>query len=221
MINKEIINELKMEGATDSELSQLNLMMDKLQSVSKIERSFKHKRTFLEPVETVKQYKKLFTLKWLLVPSIAFLFLLLIGGVSVIRAQSSLPGESLYLVKILSEKAYSLIDPKFKDEIIVRRSEEIKKLTEEKKDPARVGETIKDYQIEVKKEHSIEKIKESQENLESAKEHAAVENRKEIEKVLSPEKREENWDVKASQDKQDTNPQDKEKERTHSESREN
>ncbi|MCL4354775.1 hypothetical protein M1349_04920 [Patescibacteria group bacterium] len=205
MIDKEIIEELKMEGASEEELSDFSFLMDRFRVVSKIERSFKHKRTFLEPIAIEEKSKRFsFFGKWLFVPAIAFLLFILIGGSSVIRAQESVQGEALYPVKILSEKAYSIINPEFKDQIIVRRSQEIKKLTEEKKDQKKVEKTIKDYQKETERKHSQEKIKESQENLKSAREHATIENKKEIEKLLLPEKKEDDKEVKGSEHKSDS-----------------
>lgn len=198
---EELFNQLKETGFLDRELGEFDAVLNKLSSVSKIERSFTVKRKFLEGEIQPVFAGKPFWSKWFFAPVITFALLILISTATVVKAQASFPGELLYPVKRLSENAYVLVNPRFKNEMVIRRSQEVKKLIEENKGPVLLNKTINDYQKEVKDEddHNQGKIEESRQVLEQAKENASGEDRKDIENAL--EENSQSKDVKSAGDK--------------------
>lgn len=203
MKNKELVDELKMAGARKEEIGSLQFIMEKLSPASEIERSFKHKRNFLER-GTFSPKRKFVLPRWFFAPTIAFILLLLIGA-TVAKAQGSIPGDPLYPVKRLSENLYSAVNPNFKNQEIIRRSEEVKKLTEENNNAAKVEKAVNDYQkvISNSGKNNQKIIEQSQENLEAAREKAYGESKRLIEKVLTPEpQKTENKDVKGEDEHQ-------------------
>lgn len=189
---KNLINELKEEGALEKEAEELAYFSKNLSNVLNFERSLETKIRFLEKAGNVNlssnrnflfMYKPLFA-------SILGAFLLL-GFATVVSAQDSLPGQPLYPVKRATENVVSLINPSFNSEILMRRSREIKHLV----DPSNktndnnylnVKNAIKDYENELDEHKNIDKrtIEESKINLEEAKENSTEENKQEIEDVI-------------------------------------
>lgn len=199
----QILKELKETGASEKEADELmNVLLNNFSSVKKIERSYAHKRKFLvgNPIEN-KRF--LFFPKLAFAPIAILSFMFLVGVVSIATAsQKSLPGESLYGVKRLTEKMRTAVDPSFQSEIVVRRSEEIKELSEHKKDSGLIKQTVNDYETEVKEvKDSNEKIDESIKNLEEAKQNVSEEDKKEIERVLENGDRNSAEDVKSAETK--------------------
>lgn len=197
--SKNLFKELAQSGASDKELQQFQSVVERLASVSSIQRSNKHKVNFLRNSEAKRSR---YINKHFFVPAIAFVLFLLIGG-SVVKAQTTLPGDSLYPVKRLSEDIYSKLNPNFRNDVIVRRSEEIKEMTEQKRDSTNVEKTIRDYQEEVSKQekHDDKTFEESQKNLREAAEKATEENKKEIEKTLMFRKSNGSKEVKGEETK--------------------
>jgi len=194
---KKLFEELKAEGASGKEMEELIPVLNKLAVIKKHERSYILKRKFLED-KVVSSKRSTFFVKWFFAPAIAFSLLLFVGAVSASYAsQKSLPGDPLYPVKRLTEDARTLIDPNFKNEKIVRRSEEIKKLTEEKEEkPKFINKAIDDFRKESEdsRTHDTKKVQESLKNLEDAKQNVSGEEKKQIERVI--EKTENNQDNK-------------------------
>ena len=124
-----------------------------------------------------------------------------------VAAQKSLPGDSLYGVKRLTEKARTAVDPSFQGEVVVRRSEEVKRLSEEKKESGLIKQTVNDYEKEAKDLNGIntDKIDESKKNLEEAKQNVSEEDKKEIERVLEDRSQESNNEVKSLETKNESN----------------
>ena len=111
--------------------------------------------------------------------------ILLLGFTSVVGAQNSLPGQPLYPVKIASENIASFINPSFKDEILKRRSEEIKELSD-KKDGNTFHDVVDEYEKELNenKEINPKKIEESRRNLEEARVNSLDEHKEDIDRVI-------------------------------------
>jgi hypothetical protein len=198
-----IFEELKELGASKEEAYELVNVLNNFSSVKEIERSYTHKRKFL--VENYSDNKKFFFFPKFSFASIAILsVILLMGVVSVATAsQKSIPGDSLYGVKKLTEKARTVVDPSFQEEVVVRRSEEIKRLSEEKKESELIRKTVTDYENEANalNDKNTEKINESRKNLEEAKENVSAEDKKEIERVLENRNQESSGEVKSLETK--------------------
>lgn len=180
-----ILKELKESGASKEEADELVNVLNDFISVKKIERSYAHKRRFL--VGDYIENKKFFLFTRFSFAPIVILSLIFLVGVASIAtaAQKSLPGDSLYRVKRLTEDVRTVVYPSFKGEVVVRRSEEIRELSEHKKNSELIKQTVNDYENEIKeiKDNDI-KIDESRKNLEEAKQNVSEEDRKEIERVL-------------------------------------
>lgn len=203
-MNKELEKELEMGGAKKKEISELISIVDKLSEFSKIERSFATKRKFLEEPIADKTFSLPFlpSLFWLprqirLLPGwalslvISFVLVILVGTGSVWAAQESLPGEPLYRVKRLSENIVSSVKPEFKSQMLIRRSEEIKGLIEEKKDFGLLDQTVIEYKKEKREiEHNSSVLLKAERNLEQAQEKAQDEIKEKLKRALESEERE-------------------------------
>lgn len=193
---KQLADELKTAGASGKEAAGLVLLAQKFSQKLQLERSFALKKKFLEAEKVAMPAPRGFSFKWLLAPALAVL-ILFIGSLALVYAQKSLPGETLYPMKIVSENAASIIKPEFKGEILRRRSEEIKRLIEENKDSYLFQSTIDEYKkgLTETKKINPKKIEESKRNLEEAKEKSSAEHKKEIERVIiQTEKKQESFD---------------------------
>jgi len=185
---EQLKKELQSQGVLEEEARELMEALNKISKLSKTERSYAFKRSFLENLSKKEKTdrKTFFFLPRAYVPALAFVLLLFILITEVVNAQKSLPGQPLYPIKRLSENIVKTINPSFKDEILRRRSEEIKNLTEQKKDSNLLKQTVSDYKDELKEKGKLSpvKIQETKKNLEEAKEKSEKENKKEIEKAI-------------------------------------
>ncbi len=186
---KELIQELQSEGVLKEEAEELLEVIHKASQVAKTDRSYLSKMAFLEKIETLsrKDSKRMFAFSpRFLAPALAFVILLFILVTEVVNAQKSLPGQPLYGLKRLSENIAKTVDPSFKSEVVIRRSEEIKSLTEEKKDGNLLKKTVNDYKNALRNNTNInqDSIEESQKNLEEAKNQSAGSGKKEIESAI-------------------------------------
>lgn len=210
---KKLFEELKSEGASKKEIEEFTPVLNNLSAVKKHERSYILKRKFLEEKMASSKRSALFP-KWFFAPAIAFSLLLLIGAISASYAsQKSLPGDPLYPVKRLTEDARILVDPNFKNEKIVRRSEEVKKLTEEKEEkPKFINKAIDDFRKESEdsKNRDAKKVQESLRNLEDAKQNVSGEEKKQIERVIEKtENSQDNRELKSGEDNKNENEKNK------------
>ena len=154
-----------------------------LSNLYSLKRSDNFKAKFLEQELVAKN--RFFKSKQMFATAFLSLFLLL-GFTSVVSAQKSLPGEPLYPIKRLSENIAETINPSFKNEIVKRRSEEIKELSGKDKSK-HLNEAINDYEKELNDNQKInlENIKQSELNLEEARQSSiSAENKLDIERVL-------------------------------------
>lgn len=179
---KNLIKELKAEGALERQAEELAFLSKNLSNLYSFERSSALKTKFLEKSLIIKN--KSFINRQMFITAFLSLVLLL-GFTSVVGAQISLPGQPLYPVKRLSEDVISFIIPPFKGEVLKRRSEEIKELSD-KKDGDNFYNTLKTYEKELNenKEIDIKDIEESRKNLEEARENSLDEHRQDIERVI-------------------------------------
>ncbi len=179
---KKLKKELKDEGALENEADDLALFSKNLSNLYSFKRSESLKTKFLN--QSTKNFNKNYFSKKIFAS--AFLsVLLLLGFVSVVSAQKSLPGQRLYPLKIASENIISALDPSFKSEILKRRSEEIKQLSGEN-NSNNLKNAVKDYQEELDhtKKISPKQIVETKKNLEDAQKNTTQENKKEIENAI-------------------------------------
>lgn len=174
--------ELMKEGALEKEAEDLTLLSKNLSNLYSFERSSALKHKFLE--QELLSKNKFFVSRQMFV-AVFFSLILLLGFTSIIKAQSSLPGQPLYPVKIASENIASLINPSFKDEVLQRRSEEIKKLSG-KKDGKSFQNLVNEYEKELEENRKInsKKIDEAQKNLEEARKNSLDEHKDDIERAI-------------------------------------
>lgn len=179
---KNLIKDLKAEGALEKQAEELAFLSKNLSNLYSFERSSALKTKFLEKDLIVKN--KPFINRQMFA-AVFLSLVLLLGFSSVVGAQMSLPGQLLYPVKIASENIASFINPSFKGEILKRRSEEIKELSD-KKDGDNFYNTVDEYEKELNenKEIDIKDIEESRRNLEDAKKNSLDEHKEDIERVI-------------------------------------
>lgn len=182
------IAEFKEAGASKNEAEELSLLSKNISNLLKIERSETVKNKFLDSLLEREQIRQPFFRKWLVVPILAVLCLAFLGSYTIARAQQSLPGQPLYPVKILSENIAATVVPSFKGEILQRRSEEIKTLSEQNnsQNPQNLQKTINSYEKTLQQDGGISanSLDESRKNLIDASKSASLENKKEIENII-------------------------------------
>lgn len=185
---EQLISELKDQGALEEEARDLMMVFSKVSKASEIERSQTFKKSFLDKLGEKEKIdrKTFFFSPRVYVPALAFALLLFILITEVVNAQKSLPGQPLYPIKRLSENIVKAVNPGFRDEILRRRSEEVKSLTEQKKDSGLLKKTINQYSDELKGKEKInpDSAEKTKKNLEEAKENSANEDKKEIENAI-------------------------------------
>lgn len=194
MNKDELINELIAAGAKPSEASEL-AQFEKSLNKPLLQRSHGFKLTQVKKV--LERLNKSHRLSWrrFIRPLGLAISGLSVAGASVFASQGSLPGEPLYPIKRLSETVFEQINPEFKNEIPIRRSEEVKNLIESDKDDDAIKKSLEDYQKQSADTENEESIKQAEANLRKAQESATEKSKEEIEKVLKE------GDVKGEQNK--------------------
>lgn len=109
-------------------------------------------------------------------------------GASAFAAQSSLPGDPLYSLKRVTETVLGQISPNFKNEIPLRRSEEVKSLIEKNKNDDLVKKSLEDYQKQAEVGQDKTNLERSRANLKEAETKASERSKEEINKVLEQSK---------------------------------
>lgn len=196
---KNLKEELMKEGALEKEAEDLTLLSKNLSNLYSFERSSALKHKFLE--QELLPKNKFFVSRQMFA-AVFLSLILLLGFTSIIKAQSSLPGQPLYPVKIASENIASLINPSFKDEVLQRRSEEIKQLSG-KKDGESFQNLVNEYERELDENRKInsKKIDEAQKNLEEARKNSLDEHKEDIERAII--KTENRQDEEEKEDEED------------------
>ena len=188
MQNDDLVKELKIRGLPPAEAEELGHVATNFGELGRFARSEKVKEQFLVKLLGARK-KQLFAWPRLFAPAVAFVWILLVlGAGSVVFAQKSLPGDVLYPVKRLSENVAISLNPALEQEIVVRRSQEVKDLVEKKEDPQLVKNTLEDFSEDSQKAknkgQANGKLEESVKNLEEAKERSSDDEKKQIEETL-------------------------------------
>jgi len=183
---EQLIKELETESVLAEEREDYVKILTKITMSSEMRRSDSFKRQFLEKLTDREEKKMFITASRIYIPALLLTLLLFILISEVVSAQKSMPGQPLYPVKILSEKFIKTVNPSFQNEILIRRSEEIRNLTQQKSSSELLKKAIDDYEKELKDKNNINsiKIEESKKNLEDARGKTGKDNKKEIESVI-------------------------------------
>lgn len=183
---KQLKQELIDEGASLQEANSLVEFKNKISKLSNVRRSDDFKRTFLRKLEEKEVRGQFFVPRRLFTPAFLIALLMFVLVTGVVSAQYSQPGQTLYPVKILSENIIKTVNPSFKDEILKRRSEEIKTITEQKKDSGQLNKTINKYENDLDENQNVNptQIQQSKRNLEDARDNSEDGDRTEIEHVI-------------------------------------
>lgn len=187
-MQNDLVKELKIRGLSQTEAEELDEVAKSIGQIGRFPRSEEVKNQFL--VKLLGTRKKE-SLAWphLFAPAVAFgLILVVLASGSVVLAQKSLPGDILYPVKRLSENVAVSLNPDFEQEIVVRRSQEVKDLVEKKENPELVKNALDDFSEDSQKAKNKGKtngkLEEGVRNLQDAREKSSDDERKQIEETL-------------------------------------
>ena len=188
MQNDDLAKELKIRGLPQAEVEELDQVAESIGQIGRFSRSEEVKEQFLVKLLGARK-KESFAWPRLFAPAVAFvLILILLASGSVVFAQKSLPGDFLYPVKRLSENVAVSLRPELEQEIVVRRSQEVKDLVEQKEDPELVKNTLDDFSEDSQKAksegHTNGNLEEGVRNLEDARERSSESERKQIDETL-------------------------------------
>src|SRR3989344_2268940 len=212
MPNDDLVKELKIRGLSQTEAEELGEAAKSIGQIGRFTRSNEVKEQFLIKLLGTKE-KQSFVWPRLFAPAIAFVLILAVLGTgSVVFAQKSLPGDVLYPLKRLSENVAVSLNPALEQEIVVRRSQEVKDLVEQKEDPELVKDTLDDFSKDSQKAKSEGNangnIEEGVRNLEDARERSSDDERRQIEetlKKLEEQKDEDEGSVKGTKSEEKKN----------------
>src|SRR3990167_8765328 len=213
MRNDDLTKELKIRGLSQAQADELGEVAGSLRQIGRFTRSEEVKEQFLVKLLGTRK-KELFVWPRLFAPTIAFvLILLVLASGSVALAQKSLPGDVLYPIKRLSENIAVSLKPSLEQGIVVRRSQEVLDLVEQKEDPELVKNTLDDFSEDSQKAksegHANGNLEEGVRNLEDARERSSEVERKQIDEALKKleEKNEDEGSVKGtkSEEKKEDN----------------
>lgn len=183
-MNKErLIKELIESGAEPFEAKEL-ADFGVLLSKTDIQRSLQFKSSQADILLGKIPTKRTFDFRKLFAPIGLALASLSVVTVSAFAAQNSIPGDPLYPIKRLSEKVLQTVDPQFKNDIPVRRSQELKELIEKKQSESLIKKSIDDYKQVESVKSETDTSKKTQENLLQAEEKATGESKSEINKII-------------------------------------
>lgn len=182
---KQLNREILESGASKQEADHLLNIARSLGAAPKLERQFIFKKQKFRKLFGDGEKKGLFSWPKIFIPAFAaILMLLVLGGGVVLASQKSFPGEPLYGVKRASESVRAIIRPEFKEEIVVKRGEEIKEIVERKEDPKLLRDSLDELREEARKNRGRGRTQESLERLEEAKRRSSGDEKDEIEKTV-------------------------------------
>ena len=212
MQNDDLEKELKFRGLSQTQANELGEVAKKIGQIGRFSRSEEVKEQFLVKLLGTKN-KESFAWHRLFAPAVAFvLILLVLASGSVVFAPKNLPGDFLYPVKRLSENVAVSLNPALEQEIVVRRSQEVKDLVEQKEDPGLVQNTLDDFsedsQKAISKGRANGNLEEGVRNLEDARERSSDDERRQIEetlKKLEEQKDEDEGSVKGTKSEEKKN----------------
>jgi hypothetical protein len=181
---EQLIKELLEAESSDKEAGELLSLAKKLSEFQYIKRSEDFKRKQAEKIMNSEKTRPVNRFHFLFAP-LAALVLVLTTGVTVAGAQDSVPGDVLYPLKRASEEAAIAVNPEFKSQLLERRTTEISKIVENNGKTENLQDAVREYEKEIKKEEvSKEKLEESRNRLEIAREKSVVKGRGDIEKLI-------------------------------------
>src|SRR3990167_10056218 len=213
MQNDDLEKELKIRGLSQAETEELGQVAESITQIGRFSRSEKVKEQFLVKLLGARK-RESFAWSRLFAPAVAFVLILAVLGTgSVVFAQKSLPGDVFYPLKRLSENVAVSLNPALEQKIVVRRSQEVKDLVEQKEDPELVKDTLDDFSEDSQKAksegHANGNLEEGVRNLEDARERSSEVERKQIDEALKKleEKNEDEGSVKGtkSEEKKEDN----------------
>lgn len=204
----ELLKELNQEGVSQKDAEELLQTAFSLSKLSTIRRSYEFKKLQARKISSIKTNNSFFIVrvcrellsfklldssgkagfarrinKRVFIPIFAALVLLLVGSSSIVLAQKSLPGETLYPVKRVTEDVIVTFNPVFKEVVFKRRVEENKVIIEKKKvsdEQHRLEEDIKEE--EKSEKTSITRPQTPEASASGGQVEAQKEQKKEIEK---------------------------------------
>lgn len=191
MIETKLLEELISAGATQKEASELTEFVQTLQKPS-LTRSLEFKESQAERLVEKLGKQRNFNIRKLFTPVAIAAASLSVATISAFAAQSSLPGDPLYPVKRLTETVIQTVDPKFQEQLPVRRSAEVESLVQNKKSSTLIKQTIEDLN-KSRKQSPVINNKDVQNNLRQAEEKATGETKTEIKKAIEEGKVEGNF----------------------------
>src|SRR3990167_5433237 len=188
MQNDDLEKELKIRGLSQAETEELGQVAESITQIGRFSRSEKVKEQFLVKLLGARK-RESFAWSRLFAPAVAFVLILAVLGTgSVVFAQKSLPGDVFYPLKRLSENVAVSLNPALEQKIVVRRSQEVKDLVEQKEDPELVKDTLDDFSEDSQKAKSEGRangnLEEGVRNLENARERSSDDERKQIDETL-------------------------------------
>jgi len=188
MQNDDLEKELKIRGLSQAQAEELGEVAKNIGQIGRFSRSNEVKEQFLVKLLGTGK-KESFAWPRLFAPAVAFvLILIFLGAGSVVFAQKSLPGDVLYPVKRLSENVAVFLNPQLQQEIVVRRSQEVKDLVEQKEDSELVKNALDDFSEDSQKAknkgQTDGRLEESVRNLEDARERSSESEKKQIDETL-------------------------------------
>ena len=212
MQNDDLEKELKIRGLSQAQAEELGEVAKNIGQIGRFPRSEEVKEQFLVKLLGTGK-KESFAWPRLFAPAVAFvLILIFLGAGSVVFAQKSLPGDVFYPLKRLSENVAVSLNPALEQEIVVRRSQEVKDLVEQKEDPGLVQNTLDDFsedsQKAISKGRANGNLEEGVRNLEDARERSSDDERRQIEetlKKLEEQKDEDEGSVKGTKSEEKKN----------------
>jgi hypothetical protein len=131
--------ELKLAGASDSEIKELLPLAANLKQL-------KNSKNSLSGSTSRRQYQS----KWKIFLPIGVTSItgLALGMILVILSQTVLPGSLLYPVQKLSDNVSMSVDPDYRGTVMMKRAQEVKQLIAEHANSNLVLATLADYQTE-------------------------------------------------------------------------
>lgn len=123
--DKELRSELRLAGASEDDVASLIKLSGNLRMLDTVSQS-----QISEPSQWHTVSRSF--IKRLAPAMVAGVACLMIGIYSIVAAQVSQPGQSLYAVKKVSEKGAVIIDPQFKVNVMIRRVREVDYLVSNK-----------------------------------------------------------------------------------------
>ncbi len=179
MDKSRLTHELKSAGAADTELDVLTELAESLTPLGSISRSEEVKQIRLQRLRPPAP-----TPRWRLIfgPALALSLVALITTVS--GAQASTPGDPLYPVKLLTQRAAVAVNPGLRSQIVVDRSQDVVVAAQKTDDPTLLQETTHELTQDVGSSIDQSTAAKVIQNLQKAQTHAGNRGQEHLNKVV-------------------------------------